>query len=187
MTDRQTNSLAGGVIGPHPPLQYLLPHHRIHTRTIIFNLDLQCATDLLQLNGDLADGKLVGVIQQIAKKFEQVILLAAKGKFFVMLEGNVNSLVLVDLGHGGEDLLQHRQGIHATAAEQLASCHGPSQMVLDHVVHQRNLFIEPLSCLGAELLILHGGLDQGQARLQAMGQIIHGVLVAAGLFALIIQ
>ena len=60
-------------------------------------------------------------------------------------------------------------------------------MVLDHVVHQGNLFIESLSCLGAELLILHGGLDQGQARLQAMGQIIHGVLVAAGLFALIIQ
>lgn len=185
--DGEPYPLARGAVGPDAALEDLLRLAGGDAGAVILHHDEQAVVLVADMDPDLADGELAGVVEQVAHQLHQIALLAVEEDIVIELEAGLQLLVAIDLGEAGQQFLDERYRLGALAREALSTRDGAAQLVLDDLVHGGDLFADVVMDVVAELELLGGDLDQGQPGLQTVGEIVERMLIALGLLALVFQ
>ncbi len=184
---RQSDALTRRAVSPYAALEDLLRFGRIDTRAIIFHFDTQSLEMATHRHLHFADGKFAGIVEQVTHQLHQVALFAVEESVIVELEVGLQLLVAIDLGQAGQQFFNQRYRLGTLAGKALAAGHGPSELILDHLIHGEDLLVDVVVDLPPQLHFAGGDLDQRQPGFKAVGEIVEGVLVALGLLAFVFQ
>ena len=110
----EADTLAGGAIGAHPRWK-ISPDLPGRCRGRHPPPDAQAVVLVADMDPDLADGELAGVVEQVAHQLHQIALLAVEEDIVIELEAGLQLLVAIDLGEAGQQLLDERYRLGALA------------------------------------------------------------------------
>ena len=121
---------------------------------------------------------LAGVVEQVAREFQEIALVAAKTDPLVDLHFDQGRLVVIHLGHAVNEALHFPAYRHGRQHELAGAVRRRlAQLVAHDLVHAVDLLIEPIGDR-AKLLLLQQRPHCGQRRLQAVRQVVQRGLVA---------